>query len=320
MAIFTTVSFDQAAKFIDNYNIGKLVELVPIESGVENTNYKLITNQASYILTLFEKRTPEEALPFVFRALGHLAGKKLPVAQPLASNNGELLSKLNGRPAAIVNFLNGRSVEQPNESQCKAVGVFLADLHLASNDFSAQRQNPFGLDSFEQFFNNISENLDEIEIDLGSFISEEITYLNTHKPSNIPTGLIHADLFPDNVLFNDHSQISGVIDFYYAAIDSFAYDLAITINCWAGMSNGELDMDKSKALLAGYQSKRKLLKDEKTAMNEMFRMASMRFLLSRSNDWFSSNPDQEVAKKDPLEYVTKLRFHQRQKCYEGFGF
>ncbi len=327
MAIFTPVSFDQAVSFVSGYEIGSLQELVPIEGGIENTNYKLITNNAAYILTLFEARTPSEALPFVFDVLRHLAAKNLPVAKPVASKSGDFFQKLNGRTAAIVSFLNGSSTDTPNEKHCMDVGRCLAELHLASDGFTGQRANPFGLDRFEAFYNGITGNLDHIENGLSQLIADEITHLNSQAQDELhrlPSGIIHADFFPDNVLFDDVSgeapKISGLIDFYYAAIDSFVYDLAITLNCWAGDEQGGLNVEKSKALLRGYESKRALSDVEKKAMNTMLRIASLRFLLSRAHDWFLPTDGQTVAKKDPLEYVRKLKYHQKQQNYEGFGF
>ena len=324
MAIFTPVSFNEAESYIKKYDIGSLEKLIPIMAGVENTNYKLQTSKNTFILTLFEKRTPSDALPFVFKVLQHLTAKKLPVAQPVQQKNDEYLSELNSRPAAIVSFLNGASIEQPSSAHCEAVGICLARLHLASEGFMGERENPFGLNQFEKFYNEISGNVEEIEKGLDGLILTEIKWLKSQPRLNLPTGIIHADLFPDNVLFttckNDQlPQISGLIDFYYTATDSFAYDLAITLNCWAGDDNGALNIDKFRALIKGYESKRKLLDVEKLAMNNMFRIASMRFLLSRANDWFLSDKTVNVAKKCPLEYVRKLKFHQQQKGYEGFG-
>lgn len=320
MAIFTPISTDEAVRFLENYAVGTLLELIPIHGGIENTNYKLITSKATYVLTVFETRTPKEALPFVFKLLNHLDKQNLPVAKPEPNLDGDIISTLKGKPAAIVSFLEGSSVSKPSAEHCFAMGRCLAQLHLAGEDFKDKRQNPFDLSKFDGFFKNISADLNEIEQGLGSLIKNEIAFLNQHKLNDLPQGIIHADMFPDNVLFADNNKISGLIDFYYAATDIFAYDLAITLNCWASTADGGLDKERSAALLEGYTGERPLVAAEKQAMNTMFRMAALRFLLSRANDWFLPTETLEVAKKDPLEYVRKLKFHQKQQTYEGFGF
>lgn len=325
MAIFTPVSMNEVEGFLTQYNIGEAKKLTPITSGIENTNYKLTTSLGEYILTLFEARTPKSALPFVFSLLQHLHENNLPVAMPCHNKNGEIISNLNEKPAAIVQFLAGSSVLTTKNKHCYKVGESLAKLHVASTKFNESRKNPFGLDSFASFKENIKGNIDEIECGLSELIKNEISHLNaTLKNSlpKLPQGIIHADLFTDNILFLDSKndpQISGIIDFYYASSGSFAYDLAITINCWAGRDDGELDPELSKAVLNGYQNIRPLEKAEIDAMNDLFRMAALRFLLSRANDWFMPIEKLEVAKKDPLEYVNKLRFHKKQQSYEKFG-
>ena len=322
MAIFTTVSLSEAKDFLNDYDLGEVLTLTPITSGIENTNYKLATSKGMFVLTLFEARTPKSALPFVFNLLLHLHKNNLPVAMPATNKNGDIISVLNNRPASIVEFLEGASVTKPQAEHCFSVGKCLAQIHLASEGFDGLRDNPFGLSKFTDFAKNITGNLDDIESGLAALVENELGFLNIAAPNNLPKGIVHADLFTDNVLFleRDNSpQISGIIDFYYASIDSYAYDFAVTLNCWAGLADGSLGLEKSRAFSDGYQSKRALNTQESQAMNWLFRMASLRFLLSRANDWFLPVDKTVVAKKDPLEYVKKLRFHQKLQSYEEFG-
>jgi len=306
MAVFTPLTNEEVRTALAHYDIGDLVALEGIQAGIENTNFRLTTSDGAWVLSVFEGRTPEDALPYVFSLISHLHDKGLPVAGPQAVHGGGFISHIKGKPAAIVAFLQGACNMAPGVDECQATGEALARMHLACTDFAKVRDNPMGIETFARYHATCPGDPDAIEVGLSNLISDEIQYLNANRPTDLPRGTIHADLFPDNVLFSG-GAISGLIDFYYACSDQLIYDLAITLGCWAGNDDGSLNLKQARAMLKGYETVRRLTKAEHLAIPYFLRAGALRFLLTRTHDWLKDDAGAMVTKKDPLEYVRKLR-------------
>lgn len=309
MAVYTDVSDEDLSAFIASYDVGTLLSCKGIAEGIENTNYFITTDQAPFILTLYEKRVKKEDLPFFMDIKEHLASKGINCPQPIKDRKGVVLKELSGRPAAMISFLNGMGVRRLQPHHCRALGEAMAEMHLAGQDFEQTRKNNFSIDSFRTLFAPSKDHADEIEEDLADFIEEEIGRMEKRWPTNLPTGLIHADLFPDNVFFLGQ-ELSGIIDFYFACTDALAYDFAICLNAWCFEPDLSFNVTKARHMLAGYQKVRPFTKEEKEAIPLFARGSAMRFLLTRLHDWLYTPADALVVKKDPREYLMKLRFHQ----------
>ena len=318
MAVYTDVGDDELTHFIKTYDIGDVLSAKGIAEGVENSNYLLHTTQGFYILTLYEKRVREDDLPFFIGLMQHLAQKGLTCPQPVPMRNGEVLSTLAGRKAAIVTFLDGMGVKRPSAGHCRAVGEALAQLHAAGADFKGQRVNALSVAGWRPLFEQAGKRADDVLPDLYEMSREVLDGLEKHWPVNLPSGVIHADLFPDNVFFIGE-RLSGLIDFYFACHDAWAYDLAICLNAWCFEQDGSYNMTKGQAMLAGYQSKRPLEPAEIEALPVLCRGAALRFMLTRLVDWLNVPEGALVRPKDPLEYVRKLRFHLRADTARDYG-
>ncbi|MEZ5853283.1 MAG: homoserine kinase [Hyphomicrobiaceae bacterium] len=309
MAVYTEVSDEALAGFIASYGLGKVLSCKGIAEGVENTNYMISTERGRYILTLYERRVKAEELPFFLGLMEHLAGKGLNCPTPVRDLEGRNLRELAGRPAALVTFLEGLWVKRPGVEHCRAVGAELARLHLAAGDFAMSRRNGLGLGDWRVLYDWFSDRADEIKPGLGALIETELVTLEAHWPKTLPSGVIHADLFPDNVFFLG-DKLSGVIDFYFACTDQLAYDLAVCINAWCFEADGQFNLTKSQALLKGYASVRAISEAERSALPLLARGAALRFLLTRAYDWINTPAGALVRRKDPNEYLRRLRFHQ----------
>ncbi len=250
MAVYTDVGEEELAKFLAGYDLGALLSCKGIAEGVENTNYLLHTAAGYFILTLYEKRVAKADLPFFIGLMEHLATRGINCPQPVKNKKGSALAELAGRPAAIVTFLEGVSVRRPNVSHCTAVGRALAQLHLAGNDFKLHRKNALALSGWEPLARTADKRADEVAPGLQKIIADEIAYLSAHWPRQLPRGVIHADLFPDNVFFLG-DKLSGLIDFYFACDDLLSYDLAICLNAWCFEPDGSYNVTKGRALLVG---------------------------------------------------------------------
>lgn len=320
MAVYTKVSDSAAADFLAGFAIGVLVELIPVKRGVENTNYILITDQGRFILTLYEKRVREADLPFFLGLMQHLAARGLKVPAPVADREGRILHHLAGRVAAITSFLPGRPMDgYVPPAACGEVGYALAGLHKAGTDFHAYtRPNSMGIESWRDLVAACAPDADRIYPGLRHIIETEMDFLNRAWPQNLPQGVIHADLFIDNVFF-DGERCAGLIDFYFACNDSLAYDVAITMNAWCFENHAAFNIVKARAMLEGYQSIRSLQEDEKQALPILARGASLRFLLSRLYDALHADPDALVTVKDPKQYLSRLQFHQQVKDCGAYG-
>ncbi|MFZ1991776.1 MAG: homoserine kinase [Alphaproteobacteria bacterium] len=318
MAVYTQVDEEALGKFLSHYDIGAPLSFKGIAEGVENSNYLLETERGRFILTLYEKRVNEADLPFFLGLLEHLAARGLPCPLPVKQKNGSAIAKLERRPAAIVTFLEGMSVSRGTTEHTRAVGGALADLHRLGADYSLRRENAMGLVGWKKLARDIGARANKISPGLGGIIGTEIDYLKERWPKDLPSGVIHADLFPDNVFFL-RDKLSGIIDFYFACNDLFALDLVISLNAWCFERKGEFNVTKARAMVSGYQARRTLTPAEIAALPVLARGAALRFLLTRTFDWLEQPVGALVKPKDPLEYLQKLQFHQTAKSAKDYG-
>jgi homoserine kinase type II len=319
MAVYTDVAADELAEFLKHYDIGELMSYKGIAEGVENSNFLLHTTAGSFILTLYEKRVERSDLPFFLGLMTHLAARGIDCPQPLNNRSGEALSTLAGRPAAIINFLEGVWPRKPTALHCAGVGQALAKMHLAGRDFKVSRANALSVSGWRPLFEQAAPRADEVQHGLGAFIGAELDYLEGNVwPKDLPSGVIHADLFPDNVFFLGE-KLSGIIDFTFACDDMLAYDVAICLNAWCFESDCSFNVTKARAFLNAYGRERPLSEAEQNALPLLARGAALRFLLTRLVDFLNVPAGALVQPKDPLEYVRKLRFHQSVAGASDYG-
>lgn len=318
MAVYTEIDDDELTAFLAGYELGELISYKGIAEGVENSNYLVQTRQGPFILTLYEKRAHPEDLPFFLALMEHLAVEGIPCPTPVHGRGGRVLRHLAGRPAAIVTFLQGFSLRRPKPPHCSALGRVLAELHLAGARFSMQRANSLALPGWKPLFHALEARADDIAPGLRSELAAELSFLEQNWPAGLPRGIIHADLFPDNVFFLDN-KISGVIDFYFACNDALAYDIAICLNAWCFEPDHAFNITKARALLKGYAAARPLTDAEVAALPVLARGAALRFLLTRIYDWLHRCENAFVRPKDPLEYRRKLKFHQTARSAGDYG-
>lgn len=319
MAVYTEVADEELSAFLASYDLGQLLSCKGIAEGVENTNYILHTSVGAFILTLYEKRVQEADLPFFLGLMEHLAARGLTCPQPVRNRAGQTLGRLAGRPAVIVTFLEGLSVKRPAAHHCRAVGAALARLHLASEGFAMQRQNALSLAGWPPLFSAAEAEADRVAPGLAQRTRAELDHLGAVWPAGLPTGVIHADLFTDNVFFIG-DELSGLIDFYFACTDAFAYDLSICLNAWCFESDGSFNMTKGRAMIAGYEGVRPLSDAEVAALPTLCRGSALRFMLTRLVDWLNVPPGALVKPKDPLEFDRKLAFHRRVTHAGEYGW
>ena len=312
MAVYTDVTADDLTDFLSRYQIGELRSYKGIAEGVENSNFLLHTSAGNFILTLYEKRVAANDLPFFLGLMEHLAARGITCPQPVKNRQGGVLGKLAGRPAAIVTFLDGLWIRRPNPGHCAAVGEALARLHLAGKDFPYKRANALSIESWRALYAQAKERGDSVRPGLCAEIAKELDALDKSWPRDLPDGVIHADLFPDNVFFLG-DRLSGLIDFYFACTDTLAYDVAVCLNAWCFEPDHSYNVTKGRALLRSYANVRALSAAERAALPMLARGAAMRFLLTRLVDWLAVPDGALVKPKDPLEYFRKLRFHQSVK-------
>jgi homoserine kinase type II len=319
MAVYTDVAADDLDRFLADYDLGKLLSYKGIAEGVENSNFLLHVDAGHFILTLYEKRVAEGDLPFFLGLMEHLAARGLTCPQPVKNRNGQMLGRLAGRPAAMVTFLDGMWLRKPSAHHCGELGEALARLHLAGADFPMTRKNALSVDSWRGLYEQAKSGSDRVHAELGKEIASELSVLEKAWPRGLPQGVIHADLFPDNVFFLGNA-LSGLIDFYFACTDAYAYDVAICLNAWCFEPDHSYNLTKGRALLRGYDKVRALQPAERAALPMLARGAAMRFLLTRLVDWLAVPVGALVKPKDPLEYFRKLRFHQAAKSAADYGF
>ena len=318
MAVYTEVSDDDVTAFVADYDVGQVVSYKGIAEGVENSNYLLQTDQGSFILTLYEKRVDPADLPFFLDLMDHLSlvGVQCPV--PVHDRNGQALKELCGRPAAMITFLEGMWPRRITPHHCAELGRAMAGLHIAGKSFAGARRNTLSVTDWRPLFESVGDAANDVQDGLAAEISAELDRLEASWPSDLPAGVIHADLFPDNVFFlND--ACSGLIDFYFACSDYLAYDIAICLNAWCFEPDGQFNVTKARKLLTGYQGLRPLEPSELSALPLLARGSAMRFLLTRLYDWINTPAGALVKPKDPLEYLHKLSFHRKVTSVAAYG-
>tara|TARA_R110000824_G_scaffold118960_19_gene272640 strand:- start:59139 stop:60104 length:966 start_codon:yes stop_codon:yes gene_type:complete len=318
MAVYTEVEDEELEAFLVPYGIGNLLSYKGIAEGVENSNYMLHTDKGIYFLTLYEKRVDANDLPFFLGLMNHLAAKGIACPVPLRNAQGEMLGELAGRPAALISFLEGVSVRRPQPKHCAELGRALAHFHLDGRDFDLTRENALSVSGWRPLFEDCRLRADEIVAGLSAELESELQTLERDWPRDLPQGVIHADLFPDNVFFIG-DRLSGVIDFYFACNDALAYDLAICLNAWCFEHDGSFNITKARALLQAYNEVRPLEKSELAALPLLARGSAMRFLLTRLYDWLNHQQGALVSPKNPIEYVKRLRFHRGITTPSGYG-
>lgn len=318
MAVYTDVSEEELGVFLEGYDVGVLHSYKGIAEGTENSNYLLHTSTGNYILTLYERRVERSDLPFFLGLMEHLAKKGVSCPLPVHRCDGSVVGELAGRPAALITFLEGMWMRKPAAHHCRAVGEALAGLHHAASDFPMARANALSPKHWVRLWNLTRERADEVEAGLVREVDTELEELISKWPSDLPAGIVHADLFPDNVFFLG-GELSGIIDFYFACNDLLAYDLAICLNAWCFEKDGSYNLTKSTALLAGYQSVRPLEPSEISALPLLARGAALRFMLTRLYDWLTIDEGALVNKRDPMEFVRRSRFHRHVSSPTEYG-
>jgi homoserine kinase type II len=318
VAVYTPVTAEELTAFLAAYDVGELLAYKGIAEGVENSNFLVHTKRGSFILTLYEKRVAAKDLPFFLALMEHLHARGISCPQPVKNRKGELLGAVCGRPAAVITFLDGMWIHRPTASHCAALGEALAKLHLAGLDFHKKRTNALSVEAWRPLYARCRDRADELHRDLKESLAAELVELEQHWPRELPKGVIHADLFPDNVFFLGN-RLSGLIDFYFACTDALAYDIAICLNAWCFESDNSYNVTKGRSLLQAYARVRPLLGEERDILPLLARGAAMRFLLTRLVDWFEVPADALVRRKDPLEYYAKLRFHQTVQSARDYG-
>ncbi len=318
MAVYTEISDDALAGFLAQYDLGAVVSFKGIAEGIENSNYLLRTETGAFILTIYEKRVRRADLPFFLGLMEHLASRSFPCATPVRGRDGAALREVAGKPAAIATFLDGVSPRRPRPEHCLLLGEAMARMHLTGADFGMRRRNDLSVAGWRPLYASCGSRADDIEAGLNANLAAELEVLENQWPKGLPEGVIHADLFPDNVFFLE-SRLSGVIDFYFACNDFLAYDLAIALNAWCFEQDGAFNITKAGRLFSGYRKVRDLSGAELDALPLLARGAALRFLLTRLADWLNQIEGAFVRPKDPLEYWHKLRFHQGVQDAGAYG-
>jgi homoserine kinase type II len=306
MAVYTPVSAEEMAAFLTRYDVGTLVSAKGIAEGVENSNFLLDTTTARFILTLYEKRVDAADLPFFLALLDHLADRGLPVPRAIRDRSGTQLQEVAGRPACLIEFLPGVSVSQPTVAQAHATGEALGGMHAALADFTPARPNALGLSGWHELARRCGDDLDSISPGLKQRVADELDWLNVHWPRELPHSVVHADLFPDNVLIRGDA-VGGIIDFYFACTEVRAWDLAVTHSAWSFAPDGTgYRADIGDALIAGYETTFGLSDEERNAFAALARGSCLRFLLTRAWDWLNTPADALVTRKDPVAFLRRL--------------
>jgi homoserine kinase type II len=318
MAVYTEVSDEDLEAFLWAYDLGEVLSFHGIAEGVENSNFLLKTERGSYILTLYEKRVARDDLPFFLGLMEHLARRGIRCPTPIRARDGTTLRELKGRPAAIVSFLEGIWPRRVMPEHCAELGTALAEFHNAGADFAMTRRNALTVDGWRPLLAASGARANEVKPGLAALLTRELDMLEASWPADLPRGVIHADLFPDNVFFRG-DRLSGLIDFYFACTDFLAYDVAVCLNAWCFESDGSFNVTKAKLMATNYRKLRPMSADEVNALPLLARGSALRFLLTRLYDWLNQPAGALVKPKDPLEYLQKLRFHQGVKGPGAYG-
>jgi homoserine kinase type II len=319
MAVYTEVSDAELEAFLADYDIGQAVSFKGIAEGVENTNYVLTTTRGQdrnqYMVTLYEKRVDPKDLPFFLGLMDHLAERGINCPRPIHGKDGQALRTLAGKPAAITSFLQGMWPRRMTVQHCGPVGEALAALHLAGRDFAIRRPNALSVSGWRPLFGGARDHIDP---GLAHELAGELDFFDANWPNDLPAGVIHADMFNDNVFFLNE-RLSGIIDFYFACNDFLAYDVAICLNAWCFEPDNAFNATKARALLQGYDKVRTLNDGERDALPTLARGSALRFMLTRLYDWVHTPAGALVKRKDPNEYLAKLRFHRSVQSLSDYG-
>jgi homoserine kinase type II len=318
MAVYTDLTDDELHNLLAAYDLGEPLSFKGIAEGVENSNFFLETTAGRYILTIYEKRVARHDLPFFMQVMEQLAQAGVKAPLPITMRSGEVLADVRGKPAAIISFLQGVSPRRPSPTQCRAAGESLALMHQALQGFRGARENALSLPDWQALTQPRLEQAESLRLGLADSIITDLAFLSKTWPTGLPRGVIHADLFPDNVLFIA-DQVSGLIDFYFACEDALAYDLAICLNAWCFEPDRSFNITKGARLIQGYESVRPLGPQERDAIPILARGAAMRFFATRLADWAATPTSALVRPKDPLEYADKLAFHARAQGPGDYG-
>ncbi|HLW93402.1 MAG TPA: homoserine kinase [Roseiarcus sp.] len=318
MAVYTEVTDEALEAFLADYDIGEIHSFKGIAEGVENSNFLLVSEKGRFILTLYEKRVKQDDLPFFLGLMEHLAKRGVTCPQPVRGRHGQALGRLADRPAVIVTFLDGLWIRRPSARHCAQVGEALAKMHRAGEGFALRRPNALSIGGWPALLEAAGARADEVAPGLAAEAARELAYLRDQWPSGLPDGVIHADLFTDNVFFLG-GELSGLIDFYFACNDALAYDLAVCLNAWCFEPDASFNITKGMALIGGYERVRKLGAAESEALPILSRGAALRFMLTRLVDWLNVPAGAKVVPKDPIEYLRKLRFHTSIRSARDYG-
>jgi homoserine kinase type II len=323
MAVYTQLSMKMISDLLSRYDLGEAMDAKGIHKGVENTNYLLTVRRSDgkdgrFILTVYEKRVRKSDLPFFMGLLEHLAARGVPCPRPVAARDGGSVQDVAGKPAALVTFLEGREVTKIEPEHLRALGGQMARMHLAAMDFAGARPNALSLPGWRELAARIGPGADTVAPGLAQVIAQEMRMLAHAWEQDLPQGIIHADLFPDNVFFEE-SRLTGLIDFYFSCRDYLMYDVAIVINAWCFERQREFNITKARALLRGYHAVRPIMQAELNHLPVLCRGAALRFLLTRAHDKLFPVAGAQVTPKDPMEYLRKLQFHQGVKGHGEYG-
>jgi homoserine kinase type II len=318
MAVYTEILDDELARFIGDYDVGQVLSCKGIAEGVENSNYLVHTERGTYILTLYERRVAPEDLPFFLGLMRHLSEQGVRCPLPVSDRKGNALKELAGRPAALISFLDGMWLRRPRPEHCGALGEAMAQMHLAAGTFKMRRANSLSVSDWRPLYEETRESAAGVAPGLAEMIETELGFLEENWPQDLPKGIIHADLFPDNVFFLD-DQVSGIIDFYFACNEIIAYDIAICLNAWCFEIDNSFNISKARAMLRGYSRVRPLEPNEFHSLPILARGAAMRFLLTRLYDWLNTAEGALVKRKDPVEYFKRIRFHSTVQSAGEYG-
>lgn len=310
MAVYTHLTHDDISEFLKPYALGDLISFSGIETGIENTNYHVITTQGRYVLTIFEKRVDPRDLPFFFAFMNHLAKQKIDVPYAIKDKNNQIIQRLHDKSAVLISYLTGAGVkpDEINPDLCRQMGALNAQLHVGAISFGSSRPNAMALPAWKILFEKTKSRLSEIHPTCEMIIKSQLQEFETADIKNLPRAIVHADLFPDNIFIQDNN-LSGVIDFYFSCNDFLGYDLALTINAWCFNEAGQCDPERLINFIEAYEMIRPIAPDEKRMMNLFFRMAATRIFLTRAHDWLFHDENALVTPKNPNDYLNILNHH-----------
>ena len=320
MAVYTKLSEKELKNFFSKYDLGDLINYKAIEEGIENTNYFTMTGKGKFILTLYEKRVEVKDLPFFIGLMKNLFDKGFPSPEPMINKNGNYISEILGKKAALVSFLDGKSKKNLSPNDCYQVGISTAKLHVITKDLTGKRVNKLSVNSWRKLYDKVKQDCTKIHKNLPKIIEKNLSEIENSWPNNIPSGIIHADLFPDNIFFKQN-KLSGIIDFYFSCHDFYAFEIAICLNalCFEGKNeNLSFNVTKAKKFVDGYSSIRQLVEKERKSLKVLCQGAAIRFLLTRVFDYLNLTEGAIVQVKDPLEYLKRLEFHENVKGYDDY--